>query len=154
MKAVARSYSIFTEYPLTILITVTWFTPKRRTFPRDTLSHLLHNISQQPKMATLYKESQIILAIQAIRQDKNLSRRKAAAIYNVPEATLRYRMNGRAPKSESRPAAHRLTITEEEAVVQYVLDLDMRGFAPQYAGVEDIANLLLAKRNGRRVGKH
>ena len=68
-------------------------------------------------MATLCKESQIILAIEAIRQDKKLSRRKAAAIYNVPEATLRYRMNGRASKLESRPAAYRLTITEEEAVI-------------------------------------
>jgi hypothetical protein len=54
-------------------------------------------------MATLYKESQIILAIEAIRQDKKLSRQKAPAIYNVPEATLRHRMNGRAPKLESRP---------------------------------------------------
>jgi hypothetical protein len=68
-------------------------------------------------MATLYKESQIILVIEAIRQDKKLSRQKAVAIYNVPEATLRYRMNGRAPKFESRPVAHRLTITEEKVVV-------------------------------------
>ena len=105
-------------------------------------------------MATLCKESQIILAIEAIRQDKKLSRRKAAAIYNVPEATLRYRMNGRASKLESRPAAHRLTITEEEAVIQYILDLDTRGFAPRHAGVEDMANLLLARRDGGRVGKH
>jgi hypothetical protein len=68
-------------------------------------------------MATLYKESQIILAIEAIRQNKKLSRRKATVIYNVPEATLHYRINGRAPKLESRPVAHRLTITEEKAVV-------------------------------------
>ena len=68
-------------------------------------------------MATLCQESQIILAIEAIQRDKKLSRRKAAAIYNVPEATLRHRMNGRAPKLELRPVAHRLTITEEEAVV-------------------------------------
>ena len=68
-------------------------------------------------MATLYKESQIILVIEAIRQDKNLSRQKAVAIYNVPEATLRHRMNGRAPKLESRPVAHQLTITKEKAVV-------------------------------------
>jgi hypothetical protein len=68
-------------------------------------------------MATLYKESQIILAIKAIRQDKKLSRRKAIAIYNVLEATLRYRMNGRASKLELRPIAHRLTITEEKVVV-------------------------------------
>jgi hypothetical protein len=105
-------------------------------------------------MTILCKESQIILAVEAIRQDKNLSRRKAAAIYNVPESTLRYRMNGRTPKPESRPAAHRLTITEEETLVQYVLDLDARGFAPHYAGVEDMANLLLAQRDAGRVGKH
>jgi hypothetical protein len=68
-------------------------------------------------MATLYKESQIILAIEAIRQDKKLSRRKATAIYNVPEATLRHRMNGRALKLESRPVAHQLTITKEKVVI-------------------------------------
>jgi hypothetical protein len=105
-------------------------------------------------MTILCKESQIILAVEAIRQDQKLSRRKAAAIYNVPESTLRYRMNGRTPKPESRPAAHRLTITEEETLVQYVLDLDARGFAPHYAGVEDMANLLLAQRDAGRVGKH
>jgi hypothetical protein len=105
-------------------------------------------------MATFCKESQIILAIKAIQRSGKLSRRKAAAIYSVPEATLRHRMKGRTPKPESRPAAHRLTITEEEALVQYILDLDVRGFAPQYAGVEDMANLLLAQRDARRVGKH
>jgi hypothetical protein len=68
-------------------------------------------------MATLCKESQIILVIEAIRQDKKLSCWKAIAIYNVLEAKLRYRMNGRAPKLESRPVAHRLTITEEKVVV-------------------------------------
>jgi hypothetical protein len=105
-------------------------------------------------MATLCKESQIILAIEALRKDKNLSRRKAAAIYNVPEATLHYRMNGRTPKPESRPAAHRLTITEDEAVVRHVLDLDTRGFSPRLADIEDMANLLLLRRDGGRVGKH
>jgi len=100
------------------------------------------------------KESDINLAIQAMQRDKTLSRRRAAKIYNVPESTLRDRMNGRTPKPESRPAAHRLTVTEEEALVQYVLDLDARGFPPQYAGVEDMANLLLAQRDAGRVGKH
>lgn len=94
------------------------------------------------------------MAIEAIQRDRKLSRRKAATIYNVPEATLRHRMNGRVAKQESRHAAHRLTITEEEAVVQYILDLDTRGFAPRHAGVEDMANLLLTRRNGGRVGKH
>ncbi|KFZ20689.1 hypothetical protein V502_03065 [Pseudogymnoascus sp. VKM F-4520 (FW-2644)] len=104
-------------------------------------------------MAT-HKESQIIMAIEAIQRDQKLSRWKAATIYNVPKATLCHRMNGRVAKQESRHAAYRLTITEEEAVVQYILDLDTQGFAPQHAGVEDMANLLLAQRNSRRVGKH
>ena len=82
-------------------------------------------------MASQSKESRIILAIQAMQQDKNLSRRRTAKIYDVPETTLRDRMKGKTPKPESRPAAHRLTVIEEEVVVQYILDLDMRGFGPR-----------------------
>src|SRR4051794_30725888 len=104
-------------------------------------------------MAAQSKESKIILAIEAIERDENLSRRKAAAIYDVPETTLRDRMNGRPPKNESRPKSQKLTMVEEEVVVQHVLDLDARGFPPRLAGVEDMANLLLAKRQGERVGK-
>jgi hypothetical protein len=44
-------------------------------------------------------------------------------------------------------------IAEEDAIVQYILHLDSRGFSPRKADVEDMANLLLAKRNTRRVGK-
>ena len=105
-------------------------------------------------MASQSKESRINLAIQAMQRDQTLSRRHTARIYDVPEATLRDRMNGKTPKPELRPAAHRLTATEEEAVVRYILDLDTRGFAPRRAGVEDMANLLLARRDGGRVGKH
>jgi hypothetical protein len=105
-------------------------------------------------MASQSKESRINLAIQAMQRDKNLSRRHTAKIYDIPESTLRDRVNGKTPKPESRPAAHRLTITEEEALVLYILDLDARGFAPQYAGVEDMANLLLAQRDARHVRKH
>jgi hypothetical protein len=52
------------------------------------------------------KESKINLAIQAMQRDKTLSRRHAAKIYDVPESTLRDRMDGRTAKPESRPAAH------------------------------------------------
>ena len=75
-------------------------------------------------MAAQSKECRINLAIQAMQRDKNLSRRHTAKIYGVPEATLRDRMNGKTPKLEARPAAHRLTVTEEEAVVRYILDLN------------------------------
>ena len=89
-----------------------------------------------------------------MQRDQTLSRRHTARIYDVPEATLRDRMNGKTPKPELRPVAYRLTAIEEEAVVRYILDLDTRGFAPRHASVEDIANLLLARRDGGRVGKY
>lgn len=105
-------------------------------------------------MASENQEARIILAIEALQKSENLSRRKAAKIYNVPESTLRYRMNGHESRGDHRPKGHRLTVIEEETVVQYILDLDARGFPPRLTGVEEMANLLLAERQGGHVGKH
>ena len=99
------------------------------------------------------QEARIILAIEAIRTSKSLSRRKAAKIYNVPESTLRDRMTGRIPLNERRPAVHKLTKLEEEVIVRKILELDSRGFAPRQASVEDMANFILESRGGRHVGK-
>ena len=62
-------------------------------------------------------------------------------------------MNGRASRDNSRNGRQKLTKSEEDAIVQYVLDLDERGFPPRIVGVEDMANLFLEKRDGGRVGK-
>jgi hypothetical protein len=104
-------------------------------------------------MSVVLKESKIILAIEAIRTSKKLSRRKAAKIYRVPFSTLNDRMNGRTSLRESRPAITNLTILEEEVIVRNILDMDSRGFAPRLAGVEDMANYILKSRGGKRVGK-
>jgi hypothetical protein len=61
------------------------------------------------------KEARIILAIEAIYTTQNLFRRRAAAIYNVPEATLRARMTGVTPRACS-PRLN-LTTIEEEVIV-------------------------------------
>ena len=104
-------------------------------------------------MTALSKESQIILAIEALKWDPKLSRRKAASIYNVAETTLRARMNSRILRCDYRPKTHKLTAIEEEVIVKYILDLDTRGFSPWLTSVEDMANLLLAERVSGRVGK-
>ena len=103
-------------------------------------------------MPTQSQEARLILAIKAIRTTKTISRRRAAQLYNVPETSLRNRMNGRVEKASERNARHILTATEEETLVQYILDLDSRGFPPRIAGVEDMANLLLATRRASPVG--
>jgi hypothetical protein len=99
------------------------------------------------------QEARIILAIEAIRTTRKFSIRRAAAIYNVPISTLAFRMTGRTPKSESRNGRHKLTSSEEESLVRYILDLDERGFPPRIGSVEDMANSLLATRRANPVGK-
>ena len=92
-------------------------TIESRTFVRVTTSLSLINIPPQQIMALQSQESQIILAIQALQSDEKLSRRKAAAIYSVPETTLRDRMNGRTPRRDYRPNGQKLTKMEEEVIV-------------------------------------
>ena len=38
-------------------------------------------------------------------------------------------------------------------IVSYILDLDLRGFAPTYAAVRDLADKLLAARGAGQVGQ-
>ena len=93
------------------------------------------------------KENQIQLALQALKQDATLSIRRAAALYSVPESTLRSRRAGKQYLPDRRPKSMRLTPTEEEVIVQQVLDLDARGFSPRLTDVKAMADALLAKRS-------
>lgn len=104
-------------------------------------------------MQTQTQEARIILAIEAIRLSKKLSRHNAAKIYNISYTTLSDRMAGRTHRSETRPNRQKLSDLEEGVIIQHILDLDSRGFAPRLAGVEDMANYILESRGGRRVGK-
>ena len=99
------------------------------------------------------QETKVILAIEAIRSSKKISIRQAAKVYGVPKSTLIDRMNGRVARPEKRHPQRKLTLSEEQTLVQYVLDLDARGFPPRIAGVSDMADLLLATRRAKPTGK-
>jgi hypothetical protein len=38
-------------------------------------------------------------------------------------------------------------MVEEEVIINYIIKLDLRGFAPTYAAIRNIANRLLAARS-------
>jgi hypothetical protein len=80
-------------------------------------------------MSVQTQEVRIILAIEAIRISKKLSRQKAAEIYKVPESTLRNRMNSRTTLPERRPVNTNLNKLEEQIIINYILDRDSRGFS-------------------------
>jgi hypothetical protein len=96
----------------------------------------------------------VLLAIEAIRSTPRISIRRATEIYNVPATTIRRRMKGQTAKADSYHGRLNLTKIEEEAIVQYILDRDLRGFSPRIIDVGNIANLLLRKRGARHVGKN
>jgi hypothetical protein len=98
-------------------------------------------------------ECYIQLALQAIQTTPGLSIRRAASIYNLPRSTLQARLDGRTAKADSKNARLILTTTEEKALLQYILERDSRGFSPRRVDVEDMANLLLSKRDAKPVGK-
>ena len=99
------------------------------------------------------QEARILLAIQAIRTNQEMSIRCTAKTYDVPQTTLRDRMKDCVSKVEERNARHNLTPTEEEILVRYILDLDSRGFPSRINDVRDMADLLRKVRHVKPVDK-
>jgi hypothetical protein len=99
-------------------------------------------------------EADIQLAILSIKSKQIQKNRRAAAIYQVPESTLRDRRAGKPTRRDCQPNSKKLTELEEVVIVRHILDLDQRGFAPTYAAIRDMADKLLAARKAGQVGVH
>ncbi|RFN49752.1 hypothetical protein FIE12Z_5989 [Fusarium flagelliforme] len=98
-------------------------------------------------------EARILLALQALQNDQKLSLRRAADVYNVDYYALRRRQHGIQSRRDSIPNSRKLSDIEEETIVQFILDLDSRGFPSRLRFVEEMANSLLADRDASPVGK-
>jgi hypothetical protein len=64
----------------------------------------------------------------------------------TPYTTLKNRLGGRPNRSERGANNHKLTKSEEESLLQWILSMDRRGAAPRSAHVQDMANILLSAR--------
>jgi helix-turn-helix, Psq domain len=91
-------------------------------------------------MESLTPESRVILALQAIQDNKNLSIQAAAKIYNMPATTIHRRRDGHTARCSTRPNSMNLTKSEEDAIIQYIIELSTRAFPPRISGVEEMAN--------------
>ena len=124
-----------------------------RTLHRDVLPHTQHRIVLQSNMPSPSKEARVILAIKALRDDKQLSLRAVAKLYNIPASTLRDRRSGKLARRDIPANSRNLTDLEEKTIVQYVVELYTRAFPPRLCGVEDMANQLLRVRDAPPVGQ-
>jgi hypothetical protein len=93
------------------------------------------------------------LALKALQNNGKLSLQAVTKLYNVPVTTLYDRRAGRPTRRDSLVNSKKLNKSEEEAIVQYILELDARSFLLRLSGVEDIANQLLRIRDAPPIGK-
>jgi len=112
-----------------------------------------HLLPQQPAIPPSSKEGRVILALDTLKRDKKLSLRAVAKLYNIPAATLSDRRAGRPIRRDTMPNSKKLTKSEEEAIIQYIIELDSRSFLPRLYSIEDIANQLLRVRDAPPIGK-
>jgi hypothetical protein len=85
-------------------------------------------------------EARVLLALEALENDKKLSLRAVAKVYNVYYTTLSRQRASRPARRDITPNSRRLTDSEEEAIVQYIVELVTRSFPLRLRGIEDIAN--------------
>jgi hypothetical protein len=108
---------------------------------------------QQPDLELLPCEDRIILAIQAMKYNKELSQWHAATIYNVLESTLHTQRAKTTSQRNSYSNLLKLLRSEEEVLVQCIRRLDAQGFAPTLSYIQEMANQLLAARGSNQVGE-
>jgi type III secretion system FlhB-like substrate exporter len=89
------------------------------------------------------KEARMQMAISAYKNQKIKSKSKAAEIFGVPESTLRERLCGVKPCTETRANGHRMTVIEEKSLVKHLLDADKRGFSIRPEFYHGMAQILL-----------
>jgi hypothetical protein len=94
------------------------------------------------------------LALQAIERDATLNQRHAAKIYDVPQTILDNQNAGSTYRCNCTPNSMKLLNTEEEVILQHILNLDAREPPPWLAGVEDTADSLFAEHHRDPVGQN
>jgi len=98
-------------------------------------------------------EARVLLALEALQNNKKLNLRAVAKIYNIDHIMLSRRRDGKPIRRDSLVNSKKLTQIEEEAIVRYILELATRSFLLRLYGVEDMANQLLHVRDAPPIGK-
>jgi hypothetical protein len=111
-------------------------------------------MSQQHNVITLQEDSRVDLTLQAYTLGQFRSLRRAAIAFNIKYQRLSNRLYRISSRAQTRPNYQKLTVTKEQTIIQYILNLDSRGFAPRLCEVVDIADKVLGIRGSELVSRH
>jgi hypothetical protein len=89
-----------------------------------------------------FNEGSILLAIQAIQLGQISSIRQAAKQYDVPNSTLRRRLNGTPSKNDCTSPTQRLSLSEEEVLIKKALELDSQGLPIRLQNLREFASAI------------
>jgi hypothetical protein len=103
---------------------------------------------------TVSESPAVSLAYIAFKADKFQSLRAAARSFSVDHRRLSERAKGIPFSLDTTSTLRKLTSTEEQTIIRYILNLDARGFAPHLPEVANMADRMLAKRDAEPVGKN
>ena len=101
---------------------------------------------RQQRSIQTSREGRISLAIASYRNNPKQSIRALAKAFDIPQSTLHTRIHGVQPRSETASVNRKLSPIEEQSLVQWILDLNRRGFPPHIIDVRRMADALLAAR--------
>jgi hypothetical protein len=101
-------------------------------------------MAQQLRSELLSREGRLSLAAKSFHRDPTQAVRTLATSFDVPESTLQTRIRGVRPKHEIKSQQRKLQPSEEEALVDWVLELGRRGFPAPIIDLRRMADALLA----------
>ena len=104
-------------------------------------------------MPCISNEARVLLALEALQNNKKLSLKAIVKIYNIDRITLSRRRDGKPIRRNSPVNSKKLTQIEEEAIVRYILKLATQSFLLKLYNIENIANQLLRVYNAPPIGK-
>ena len=99
-----------------------------------------------PPHIRVQNEANIYLALEAFKKGQIGTIGAAARAYKVSRMTLTRRLEGTMSRRDTTPNSRKLTPTEEESLLQRILELDKQGFPPRISTVREFANIILESR--------
>jgi len=109
-------------------------------------------MSQSKRVQISSKEGNILLAMSAFQSGQCVNIFAAAKAYNVDYKTLHRRINGGTSREDYIPTNKKLSLIEEEVIIENVLKLDSQGLSPSISLVREMADSICKARGALPVG--